>query len=93
MTTTEDRNESGLGACERDYEEICRALSNVGGWDLMQKFENMVGDIANHCYDQTLAEALGGSIINGVFEFESNMAPREFRLRIPSAPATTEEAS
>ena len=64
-TTTENRAETGLGAAEKDYNEILDALKAAGGPDLQDKFENMIADVANHCYDRAAAEALGGAVIDG----------------------------
>ena len=52
---------------------------------LGNRFENLIADVANACYDRARGRKLGGRISNGVFDFgdDSILGQREFRVTVP----------
>lgn len=87
MSTIEERSETGLGASEKDYDEIFATLK-AKRWELANKFENLVADVANECYDRAAGEALGGAVIDGTIVFgDEAISRREVRFVIPPASA------
>ena len=73
-----------MGGSVADYNEIYEVLIDHAGYDLANRFENLIADVANACYDEAAAEKLGGRIIDGVFDFgdDSVLGRREFRVAV-----------
>ncbi len=59
----------------------------MGGFELADKFENMVGDIAWHCYERAAAEALQGFLIRGEVRFSDDLGVR-VHIAVPATEVT-----